>query len=76
MPKEDRKQNLRPRERDTLFWSAKGKTAWEIGKIFGISQNTVQEYIHSAIKKLDASTKTDAVIRALVQGLLNLSDFV
>lgn len=73
-PMQQKKVRLRPREIEVLFWTARGKTAWEIGQIIGISQNTAQEHIYNAMQKLNASTKTEAITKALVNGILSLID--
>jgi len=43
---------LSPREFECLEWAARGKSAWEIGCILGISRNTVAFYLEGAKKKL------------------------
>ena len=59
------------RELETLRWTMEGKTAWEVGRILGISEQTVARHLHNATRKLDAVNKHQAVIKALRQGLLN-----
>ncbi|WP_245288358.1 LuxR family transcriptional regulator [Bradyrhizobium sp. Ec3.3] len=54
---------LSPRELECLDWAAKGKTAWEIGRILGISHNTVAYYLRSARDKLGVRTTVQAVMR-------------
>ncbi|WP_279596604.1 helix-turn-helix transcriptional regulator, partial [Methylobacterium sp. J-001] len=36
---------LSPRERETLQWTAEGKTDWEIGEIMGISEQRVESHL-------------------------------
>jgi len=64
------KRNLAPREQDVLRWAAKGKTAWETGKILNISEKTVAFYLSNAAVKLGVATKTQAVATAISRKLL------
>ncbi|KAH2814572.1 hypothetical protein KXV85_004728, partial [Aspergillus fumigatus] len=56
---------LSPRELECLEWASQGKSAWEIGRILGISRNTVASYLENAKEKLGVrrtppTTKGDA----------------
>lgn len=62
---------LSPRELECLKWSAEGKTAWEIGTILGISENTSKKHLESAVGKLNCSNKLHAVAVAMREGLLD-----
>jgi len=59
---------LSQRETECLLWTARGKTAWEIGEILKIKDSTVNEYIQNASRKLGCHQKTLAVTRAIVAG--------
>ena len=61
---------LTTREREVLQWAAQGKTAWEIGEILRISERTVKKHIGSAMQRLGAVTRTQAVARAAAAGLI------
>ena len=61
---------LSPRELDTLRWTMEGKTAWEVGRILGIAEDTVARHAHSATRKLGCSSKLHAVVKALRLGLI------
>ncbi|VVO17505.1 autoinducer binding domain-containing protein [Pseudomonas fluorescens] len=61
---------LTPRERETLKWSAEGKTAAEIAVIIELSERTVNFHIQSAIRKLGVKNKMAAVIQAVNRRLL------
>lgn len=61
---------LTSREAECLLWSAKGKTAWEVGRILGISSRTVHFHIQNIMHKLDAKTKAQAIHEATRLGLL------
>ncbi|MBL4907143.1 MAG: LuxR family transcriptional regulator [Sneathiella sp.] len=58
-------RDLSRREKETLFWAAKGKTAWETAQILGLTERTVSFYSTAASKKLNAVSKTHAVAKAL-----------
>jgi DNA-binding CsgD family transcriptional regulator len=59
---------LTARERECLFWTLEGKTAWEIGEILAISERTVTCHTNAAATKLDAVGKHQAVLKALRLG--------
>jgi len=54
---------LSPRELECLEWAARGKTAWETGKILGISRNTVASYLNNVKDKLGVRTVVQAATR-------------
>ena len=56
---------LTRRERECLDWVALGKTDWEISQILVISEQTAHSYIQSAMAKLRARSRAQAVARAL-----------
>jgi len=56
---------LTPREREILTWVANGKSSWEIGEQLHISSRTVKEHIKNLCRKLDAVTRTQAVMIAV-----------
>lgn len=58
-------RRLSPHEREVLQWSAKGKTAWEIGEILQISEAAVNKLIAATMTKLDTASKTQAVVMAI-----------
>ncbi|KVE23976.1 LuxR family transcriptional regulator [Burkholderia singularis] len=61
---------LTARERETLKWSACGKTYFEIGKIMRIDERTVKFHLVNTMRKLNASNKTEAAVKAAMLGLL------
>jgi DNA-binding CsgD family transcriptional regulator len=61
---------LTSRERETLQWTMEGKTAWEVGRILGIAEDTVIRHAHNAARKLGCSGKHHAVVKALRLGLI------
>lgn len=62
---------LSSRERDCLGWSAQGKSSWDIGVILGISPNTVSFHLKNAMRKLQAGSRTVAVVKAIKLGLID-----
>jgi LuxR family transcriptional activator of conjugal transfer of Ti plasmids len=56
---------LTPREYECLAWSAKGKTAWEISVILGISHRTVVYHLENAKQKLGVFSLAEAVARMI-----------
>jgi DNA-binding CsgD family transcriptional regulator len=61
----DRAKRLSPREREVLGWVAKGKTAAQIAAILNIKKRTVDEHTSTAMRKLAAANRTQAVAVAL-----------
>ena len=55
---------LNDRELECLTWSARGKTSPEIATIVGLSKRTVNFHIENACRKLNVSTRTEAVVKA------------
>ncbi|WP_296946766.1 LuxR family transcriptional regulator [uncultured Massilia sp.] len=61
---------LTRRERECLQWAATGKTSWEISTILSISERTVIFHMANATRKLGATNRRQAVVRALGLGLI------
>lgn len=61
---------LTDRERDCLLWTARGKTAWEVGQILTIAEETVLFHLKNASRKLGVFSKHHAVVKAIVQGYI------
>jgi DNA-binding NarL/FixJ family response regulator len=55
---------LSDRELECLTWSARGKTSPEIAAILSLSKRTVNFHIENACRKLNVSTRTEAVVKA------------
>jgi DNA-binding CsgD family transcriptional regulator len=58
------------RERESLSWSAEGKTAYEIGRILGLTEATIIFHLNKAMRKLGAVNKTQAIAKAIRFGML------
>lgn len=61
---------LSNQETTVIRWTAEGKTTAEISVIMGLSVRTVTFHIGNVVKKLNASNKTAAAVRAAVLGML------
>ncbi|MCA2380133.1 autoinducer binding domain-containing protein [Agrobacterium genomosp. 3 str. RTP8] len=64
------KRLLSPREAMCLMWAAKGKSAPETAVLTGINPRTVQHYLDSARRKLEAATVPQLVAIAKDHGLV------
>jgi DNA-binding NarL/FixJ family response regulator len=62
---------LNDRELECLLWSGRGKTSPEIATIVGLSKRTVNFHIENACRKLNVSTRTEAVVKATAGRLIN-----
>lgn len=62
--------HLSPRELTVLLWMKEGKTNWEIARILGLSERTVRFHVGGIFEKLDVTSRTQAVARALGSGLI------
>jgi DNA-binding CsgD family transcriptional regulator len=54
-----------------LAWSARGKTAWEVSRIIGVSERTVNFHVQAAMSTLGASSKHHACLKAVQLGLVD-----
>ena len=63
---------LTGREREVLAWSAEGKSAAEIGEILNVAKRTVDEHTQMAMRKLDATSRTQAVAIAIRHRLFEI----
>lgn len=61
---------LTPREAEVLLWTAEGKTAWEAGRIMGITEGTARIHLARVLDKLNASNKPHAVARGFCKDIL------
>ena len=68
------RSNLTPREHQVLQLVANGLTNKEIGRVFGISDNTARNHVNSIIDKLEVSDRTEAATIAMRQGLVSMTD--
>lgn len=64
--------SLTPKEREIINWYTAGKTSWEISKILGCVESTVNFHLSNIRNKFDASSTQLAVVRALRIGLIQI----
>jgi anti-anti-sigma factor len=64
--------SLTPRERRVLFEFARGRTTEEAAAAIGLSPHTVRSHLKSAVRKLGADTRTQAVAIAITQGAIQV----
>jgi LuxR family transcriptional activator of conjugal transfer of Ti plasmids len=57
--------SLSPREFECLEWAAQGKSAWEIGRILGITRRTAGFHLENAKAKLGIHSICQAVARLI-----------
>jgi DNA-binding NarL/FixJ family response regulator len=62
--------HLTEREKEVLTWAARGKTSSEIAIILGLTERTVNFHCDRAMKRLDVINRTQAVAKALAEGLI------
>ena len=60
-----RPYSLTAREIEVLGWAARGKSAREIAEILQITKRTVDAHVHSAIGKIGAVNRNNAVAIAI-----------
>jgi len=62
---------LTKREKEVMSWVANGKTTWEISEILSIGETTTLTHVENAKKKLNAPSRTQAVVKAIFLGLID-----
>jgi NarL family two-component system response regulator LiaR len=72
--KEKNTLDLYPRELEVLKLTAKGLRNKEIANDLKISVRTVQAHLSNIFSKLDVDSRNEAVLRALKEGWLEISD--
>jgi DNA-binding CsgD family transcriptional regulator len=61
---------LTPRERDCLALIAHGASSKGIARRLTLSVHTVNKHVEAAMRKLQASSRSQAVVTALALGLI------
>lgn len=69
-----RPRKLTPRQRECVLLVAHGKIDWEIGRILGLSEETVTKYLNAARTRYDVSRRMQLVICALFDGQISISE--
>jgi LuxR family quorum-sensing system transcriptional regulator CciR len=67
---------LTTRQLECLALVARGKSDWEIGRILGISQETVKHHVRMAREHYGVPTRIQAAFRAVFDSKLAISDVV
>lgn len=57
------------RELEVLHFVTKGKTNQNIGALLGISEKTVEKYLYGIFQKLGVTSRTEAAVYAVREGL-------
>lgn len=65
---------LSERQRECVLWSARGKTAGEIGQILGISEETVVQHLKLARERYAVHCRQALILTALFDGLIGFGD--
>jgi two-component system, NarL family, nitrate/nitrite response regulator NarL len=63
---------LTPREEEVLQLMAEGRSNKEIALALGISDHTAKFHVNAVLAKMDAGTRTEAVVTAVRRGLVLL----
>lgn len=69
-PKRSTPLGLPSRQLEILKLTMEGKSAWVVGSLLGISENTVNYHMKQLFKSLDVSTKHQAVLKAMELGII------
>lgn len=62
--------HLTDREKEILLWAAEGKGDAVIAELIGVSYPTIRFHMNNIFKKLDASERTLATVKAIRLGLI------
>jgi DNA-binding CsgD family transcriptional regulator len=65
------KIHITRREIEVLQWLQQGKSSWEISKILGLSERTVNFHVYNVMKKIEAVNRLQMVTIALRLGLIH-----
>jgi DNA-binding CsgD family transcriptional regulator len=71
MPRRESLPALSPRELEAMRWTMEGKTAWEVGQILGITEQTAARHLNNATQKLGCTNKIQAVVKAIRAGIIS-----
>lgn len=64
--------SISKREREVLDWMKQGKSSWDISRILGISQSTVNFHIYNVMQKVGTSNRPQTIAVAARMGLIDL----
>ena len=63
---------LTSREKEILLWVKEGKSTWDISSILGISRDTVKFHMKNIFRKLNTTSRSQAIVAAFGSGLIDL----
>ncbi|HEX9160853.1 MAG TPA: response regulator transcription factor [Thermoanaerobaculia bacterium] len=69
-PVEDLEESLTHRELEVMQQLAAGRTNRDIASVLGITEHTVKFHVNSILEKLNAESRTEAVVRAARLGIV------
>jgi LuxR family quorum-sensing system transcriptional regulator CciR len=75
-PQPTEKPQLTDRQRECIYWAARGKTDWEIARILGISHETVILHLKQARARYGVGKRTQLAVHALFDGTLSFVDLL
>lgn len=67
---------LTDRQRDCIYWAARGKSDWEIAQILEISHETVIQHVKQARDRYGVGKRTQLAVHALFDGTLSFVDLL
>lgn len=73
-PSLEQVEQLSPREIEILRLAAKGASNKEISEILSVSIHTIKGKLMDIFNKLEAASRTEAVMKGLLAGYINLED--
>lgn len=65
---------LSDRQRDCIYWAARGKSDWETSQILGIGHDTAIQHMKEARSRYGVTNRTQLAIHALYDGALTFTD--
>ena len=66
--------SLTPRQRDCLLWAIRGKTDWEIGRILGVSKETVSKHLDMARDRYGVTKRLPLAVHAIFDGQISFME--
>lgn len=67
---------LTSRQLDCVVLAAQGKSDWHIAQLLGISSDTVHQHIETAKRRYGVASRTQLVVRALLDSHITFADVV